>query len=99
MAIAKPKNEPKHVILEFTYNNKLILPVQTAAKILALIEEGENITSDWDSDRTKITPNIEFTMTQISNQKILDIKKANLAGISYKEYLYLKEEKDNETDE
>jgi len=94
----KPTNEVKHVLLEFTYSSKLILPMQTASKILALLEEGESITSDWANDRTKITPDIEFTLTQISNEKILGVKKANLAGISYTEYLEVMENKDD-TDE
>ena len=97
MAVKKP--EPKHVLIDFTYSEKLILPQQAAAKLIALLEEGECFESDWSPDKTKIKPDFGFTMSPIPNEKILGVKKAQLAGITYKEYLELQEEKTDGNDQ
>ena len=97
MAVKKP--EPKHVLIDFTYNEKLILPQQAAAKLIALLEEGECFESDWNHETAKIKPDFGFTMSPIPNEEILGIKKAQLAGITYKEYLELQKEKTDGNDQ
>jgi len=86
MAIKQLKPEPKHVLMDFNFST-IILTQQTAAKILSLLEEAEVIKSDWDDNRVNIKPNASFMLKPISNEKILGIKKAKLAGITYTQYL------------
>ena len=74
-------------LVQFYMGNTIILPIKTAARIMELLEGVHVLHSGWNDDNTKIDKNITFTFQNYSEDTFNDIIKAQVLGMTYKEYL------------
>ncbi len=93
-------NPEDYVRIEIQYNQNILLSTKLATELMLILSQGSCLSDEWHDDTIKITPHVSYTVNSISTLKINQIKKAQLAGISYKAYRELLEkEKENETNE
>ena len=70
----------------FSLNNTIIMPTSSAAVIMKLLEDAHDLRSSWSDDSISITREVDFTFSGYSEDKFNDIIKAQVLGMTYKEY-------------
>lgn len=74
-------------LIQFSMGSTLILPSKNAAKILELLEEAWELKSEWSNTDISISKSQSFSFSAFSEDKFRDITKAQIAGMTYGEYL------------
>ena len=74
-------------LVELYLEQSVILSVKNAAKIIELLEGATHIDFTWDESKTSITKDIKYTLTAFSETKFKAISKAQILGLTYKEFL------------
>ena len=73
-------------LVQFYMGNTIILPIKTAARIMELLEGVHVLHDSWNDDDAKIDQNVTFTFQGYPEDRFNDITKAQVLGMTYKEY-------------
>lgn len=74
-------------LVELYLPSQVILPVKSAAKIIELLEGSHTLTDSWNDDKITASKDITYTVTAFPETKFNNICKAQVLGMTYKEYL------------
>jgi hypothetical protein len=74
-------------LVEIYLDQAVVLPVKNAAKIIELLEGGSYVSQSWNDESVSITKDIKYTVTAFSETKFKAISKAQILGMTYKEFL------------
>jgi hypothetical protein len=89
--LAKTKEE-KYLMMEFSYDRKLILPYKKALEVLQGLEDAFVFCERWDKPPDFKPLSDELKCQPMTEEEITTIKVAQLLGISYSDAKKLKEE-------
>jgi hypothetical protein len=75
-------------LIEFGYSQALILPFADGIQFMDAIKNAEMLENRYSSDKMKIVPLSMDTIkiTSLSKKEYLDIKTAQLLGVTYREF-------------
>jgi hypothetical protein len=74
-------------LISLYLGNTVLLSSTNAAKILELLKDAHCLEANWGDDSVKISSKVDYTFTAFSAERKEGILKAQILGMTYKEYL------------